>query len=643
MKRYLFLIFCSVNSVFLTAQKKEFLQTPKFNEIDLSKPKSLIDESAPAEILYRSCHFRIDNEHNRLVKRYNYRVKIYDKDKSEDWLSLEIPLYKNSTGEESLVRMKAFTYNLENGKAVSTIVDKSSKYKSKESKNITINKFAFPNVKNGSILEYEYEVESPFYFSLPLFVIETDTPALYTEYVLDAPSNISYNVNYTGDLPPKYRTIEEKIIYGANHKTYRFGYDNLKGFKAEKYIKNDYNYRTKINAEVHSTNFNELKLYSSSWDKIKDRLYQDEDFGGELKKNSLIKESMPADISDISNDIERANAIFKYVQKTFTWNEKRGIYTEEGLKNLVKTKIGNAAEINLFLVAMLRSAKIESDPMLISTVSNGLINLNSPNVSNLNFVLAAIKTTDGYHLYDATSKLSSIDELPPRDWNNYGILLNKEKAKQIEMSNTKPSFTYLTVNAKINDDGTISGKYSDKDTGTFAMLVKEQYDENADKFAKTYKENFSVDFENIDSKVLENGDFESTMNFSSQEMIDRIGKKLIINPMLFLSKNSNEFNQTEKRKYTIDFVSPYSKIKKVIIQIPEGYDIEELPKEKIIVTEDKEISYQYEVLKKENILEITSTIKVKSSEYPKEYYPAFKQIWNVASKFENQVISLIKK
>ncbi|WP_407402982.1 DUF3857 domain-containing protein [Chryseobacterium sp.] len=643
MRKKIVLLLCSFQIIILSAQKYEFLNVPKFNEADLTKQKSLIDETAPAEIIYRSCYFRIDNEKNRLLKTYNYKVKIYDKDKAEDWLNLEIPLYKNSTGEESLAKIKAYTHNVENGKPISTIVDKSSKYKSKESKNITINKFAFPNVKNGSVIEYEYQVESPFYFSLPQFIIETNTPSLYTEYVLDVPSNISYNINYTGSLKPKYRVIEEKTIYGALHKTYRFGFDNLKAFKTEKHVKNDDNYRTKIDAEVHSTNFSELKLYSSSWDKIKDRLYQDDEFGGELRKNSIIKEIMPKELLEIKDTMERANSIFKFVQKTFTYNDKRGIYTEDGIKNLIKTKIGNAAEINLLLVGMLRLAKIEADPMLISTVGNGLINLSSPNISNLNFVIAVFEVDKGIHVYDATSKQSAMDELPPRDWNKYGIIINKEKAKQIEMNNSKPSITYLTVNAKINENGTVSGKYSDRDTGTFAMLVKEQYDESADKYKKTYKDNFSVDFDNIESKVLESGDFESTMNFSSNDMIDKVGKKMIINPLLFLGKSSNEFDQTEERKFNIDFVSPYSKVKKVVLEIPEGYIVDELPKEKKIVTQDKEISYSYEVNQKGNNLEIISTIKVESAEYPKEYYPAFKQIWGTAAKSENQVISLVKK
>ncbi|MCW1962800.1 DUF3857 domain-containing protein [Chryseobacterium viscerum] len=644
MKKLIVLVLCSANTIMINAQKKyEFLNPPKFNDADLSKPKSLLDENAPAEILYKSAYFMVDANTGNLHKRYYYRVKIYDKDKAEDWLNLEIPIYNVGTNRESLGKFKAFTYNLENGNTVPVKVEKSSQYRSKENKYVTLTKFAFPSVKNGSVLEYQYEIISPFRFMIPEVLIESDTPSLNTEYVFDTPINMSYNVNYTGGISPKYREMEERNLYGAQYKTFRFAYENLKGFKTEKFVRNDRNFRTKISAELNSTNFGELKLYSSSWDQIGKRLYESDDFGGELKRTKLAKENMPAGVSEMKTDLEKANAIFSYVQKTFTWNKDKGIYTEDGIKKLLETKVGNAAEINLFLVMMLREAGLKADPLVISTVENGLINLVSPNISNMNFVLASINIDNQLHIYDATSKQSSLDEIPLKNWNQYGILVTKEKTLQIQMANIKSSNTFLTVNGKINDDGSISGTYSDRDTGAYAMYVKDSYDDNAEKYKKQYKENFSMDFTDIDSKVLENGDFESSMKFSSMNLIDRVGKKMIINPMLFLNKNSNEFDQTEVRQYPIDFGSPITKVKKVILEIPEGYVIEEMPKEKRIVTEDKEIAYTYSVEQKGNKLEVTTTTKVSSSDYPKEYYPAFKQIWGVASKFENQVISLVKK
>ncbi|KAB1231073.1 transglutaminase-like domain-containing protein [Chryseobacterium viscerum] len=644
MKKIIVLLLCSASAILINAQKKyEFLNPPKFNDADLSKAKSLLDENAPAEILYKSAYFMVDASTGNLHKKYFYRVKIYDKDKAEDWLNLEIPIYNVGSNRESLGKFKAFTYNLENGSAVPVKVEKSSQYKSKENKYVTLTKFAFPNVKNGSILEYQYEIISPFRFIIPEVLIESDTPSLNTEYVLDAPINMSYNVNYTGEMMPKHKEVEERNLYGTQYKTYRFAYENVKGFKTEKFVRNDRNFRTKIGAELNSTNFGELKLYSSSWDQIGKRLYENEDFGEQLKKTKLAKENMPAGVSEMKTDLEKANAIFSYVQKTFTWNKDRGVYTEDGIKKLLETKVGNAAEINLFLVMMLREAGLKADPLVISTVENGVINLVSPNISNMNFVLAAISLNDQFHIYDATSKQSSLDEIPLKNWNQFGILVTKGKSLQIQMTNTKSSNTFLTANAKINDDGSISGTYSDKDTGAYAMYAKDNYDDNAEKYKKQYKENFSMDFTDINSKVLENGEFESSMKFSSSNLIDRVGKKMIINPMLFLNKSSNEFDQVEARKYPIDFGSPITKVKKVILEIPEGYTIEEMPKSKKIVTEDKEIAYTYSVEQKGNKLEVTTTTKISSSDYPKEYYPAFKQIWGVASKFENQVISLVKK
>ncbi|MDM1553363.1 MULTISPECIES: transglutaminase-like domain-containing protein [Chryseobacterium] len=643
MKKIILVLICSANIMVLKAQKHEFLNPPKFSDADLSKTKSLLDENAPAEILYKSVHFMIDNTTGDLHKKYFYRVKIYDKDKAEDWLNLEVPLYQYGSNKESLGKFKAFTYNLENGTAIPVKVEKSSQYKSKESKYVNVTKFAFPSVKNGSVLEYQYEIVSPFLYNIPEFLIESDTPSLYTEYVLDTPIHISYNINYTGALGPKHRIVEEKTLYGTQYKTYRFGFENVKGFKAEKFVKNDRNYRTKVSAELHSTNYKEVKLYSSSWDQISKTLYESDDFGGELKKTRLAKDNMPAEVAQMKTELEKANAIFSYVQKTFTWNKDKGIYIDDGIKKMLDSKAGNAAEINLYLVMLLREAGIKADPAVISTVENGMINLVSPNVSNMNFVLASVNINGNYHMYDATSKQSSMDELPLRDWNQYAVLLNKTKAVQIEMVNMKQSSTFLTVDAKLNDDGSISGSYSDKDTGAFAMYVKDNYDENPEKYKKQYKENFSIDFTGIDSKVLDNGAFESKMKFSSSNLIDRVGKKLIINPMLFLSKTSNEFDQTEARKYPIDFGAPTTKVKKVTLEIPEGYVIEEMPKNKKIVTEDKEIAYSYIIEQKGNKLEVTSTTKISSADYPKEYYPAFKQIWGVASKHENQVISLVKK
>lgn len=629
----------------LFAQDHKFLKIPKFNKDDLKKEKSEIDPKAPAEILYRSIHYRIDNSNGSLIKEYTYRVKIYEKDKSEDWHNLEVSLYDNNSGDrEVLSNMKALVFNLEGDNVVETKVDKSSKFKSKENKYITVNKYAFPSIKNGSILEYHYEVSSPFSYEIPLIYIELDAPSVYTEYVFDTPLQMSYSVDFTGSLLPKYKVMQDEIMYGSEYKTYRFGYDNLKGFKTEKFVKNNDNYRTKIRAELHSTYFgNNLKMYTSTWEDIRKKLWDHDDFGSQYKKDKLVKELLPAGILDEKDDLSKANKILDYVKTNFTWNQNNRIYAENGIKDVIKNKTGNVADLNLILTAMFRSANITAYPILISTVGNGHVNLTFPNLGNFNYVIVGAEINKKIHLFDATSKQSQANLLPSRVWNDNGLLLKDNKAETISLNNLEISYNSHTVKAKINSDGTVSGVYQDQDEGMMAMNAKENFDENPDKYKKQYKENFSVDFNNINSKVLDGGEFRSTMSFASNNMIDNLGKKIIMNPLLFLHQTKNDFDQQDERRYMIDFVSPMSKTKVVEIEIPEGYDVSDLPKNKTIVTEDKEISYSYTIEKKDNRIITISEYNIASANYPKEYYPAFKKIWKVISDYESQVMSLIKK
>lgn len=641
MKKITFLCVICVSS--LSFAQHKFLSPPEFNQADLTKAKSAINADAPAEILYRSVHYRID-DYGMIDKMYHYRIKIYDKEKSEELLNLEIPLaYSRNMGSEKISQLKALTYNLENGSVVTTKVENSSKYKSKEDKYITVNKLAFPNVKDGSIIEYSYKVASPFVYALPEVTIELDIPSAYTEFVFETPVNMAYRLSYLGDISPTYTEDTRNKNHESMYNTYRIGFVNLKKFVTEDFVKNPDNYRAKVRGELHSAAFKDVTEYSSTWKNISERLQKDEEFGGELGKQKLARNMMPAEVASATTAKDKADLVFRTVQKSFTWDQNRGIFTDQGFKKLLETKTGNAPDINLFLVAMLREAGLEANPLLISTVDNGLLDINSPNIASLNFVLAVVEDAGQYYIYDATSKQSSANNLPPRDWNNKGVIMKKKDAQPVSMMNYAQSVNTLKLDVSIGEDGTITGTYSDKDTGAFAMRAKERYDENSEKYKKLYPENFGINFTSINPQTLENGDFESSMKFEMPNAVDRVGQKMILNPMMFLAKSKNEFDQSGTRLYPIDFIAPFVREKRVEIKIPQGYTVEELPKPKQIVTDDKEIKYSYNAQQKGDVLEIFSKVEVASAEYQKEYYPAFKQIWATILKAENQAISLKKK
>src|SRR4030095_15026053 len=110
-----------------------------------------------------------------------------------DLANVEILLYSEGNNEEKLENLKAHTYNLENGKIVETKVDvKKSVYKSGIDKNHVAQKFVFPAIKEGSIIEYEYTVSSDFVFNLQPWKFQGDHPVLWSEYEVSIPDFFYY-------------------------------------------------------------------------------------------------------------------------------------------------------------------------------------------------------------------------------------------------------------------------------------------------------------------------------------------------------------------------------------------------------------------------------------------------------------------
>lgn len=641
MKKILLCLAFSVAGL-LSAQHK-FLNYPKLSDEDLKSEISTKVPDAPAEILYRSVHFRIDYD-GTLHQKVFSRIKIYNKDNASDYLDHKISVYDDRNGRrEILSDLKANTYNYENGKLVSTKISKDEKYKSTEDRNYDITKFAFANVKNGSIVEYSYDLMTPFLGSMPRVIIEEDVPTRYVEYILDAPKPLGYTINYKGSLMPTHRFVEEKVMYGNDYQTYRYAYENVPAYKEEKYVLNNDNYKTGIKAELNSTLINNVfKSYATSWDDIRKRLYEHDDFGGQLSKDGAVKNLLPIEIKDLPT-LQKADAVLKFVQKNYTWNKEDEVFTDKGVKNLISTKVGNTAEINLLLTMLLRSVGIEADPVVLSTVNRGFLLAYNPSVSQLNYVVSSFVDKDRIYLLDGAYKHGEINMIAPKALNYYGLIMGKKEVKQIDIFYPETSKTLLTVDANLLPDGTVEGKFSDRDTKLYSMLVNERYTEDKEKFAKSYKDDYRFNFTNLKQGLLENKDFETSFDFNSDTFVDVLGGKMVFNPLLFLYSQNHNFDQKEPRIAPLEFYSAYDRIKKVTLTLPDGYVFENVPKSKKFRTEDNALQYTYQVTQNGNKLTVETITQVDDSVFPKEYYPAFAQIFDGITKQEAQVITVVKK
>ena len=84
----------------------------------------------------------------------------------------------------------------------------------------------------------------------------------------------------------------------------------MPAFEEEEFVMNLKNYKTVLRAELNSTFFNnEYKSYALSWEDIRKRLYEHDDFGSQLKKQNAVNDLLPSDIKSILNKYDKAAAV----------------------------------------------------------------------------------------------------------------------------------------------------------------------------------------------------------------------------------------------------------------------------------------------------------------------------------------------
>src|SRR4030095_6612437 len=178
----LFLLFIGLSFFLISrSQDRSPVKFGKISAADFKTKVYSIDSSASAVIIADIGSSEIAGNLKgwfSIEFKHFKRIHILNKN-AYDLANVEILLYTDGSSEEKLENLKAHTYNLENGKVVETKVDvKNSVYRSGLDKNHIVQKFAFPCIKEGSIIEYEYTTSSDFVFNLQPWKFQGDYPVL---------------------------------------------------------------------------------------------------------------------------------------------------------------------------------------------------------------------------------------------------------------------------------------------------------------------------------------------------------------------------------------------------------------------------------------------------------------------------------
>jgi len=649
------------------AQEKSNVKFGNVSEKDFNTKIYPIDSNASAVVIADIGYSAIEGNTKgwfSLVYKHFKRLHIINKN-GYDAANVSISLYADGDAEEELNKLKAVTYNLENGKVVETKLDvKASVFKDKISKNRVVKKFTFPNVKEGSIIEYEYTITSDFLQNLQPWEFQGAYPRLWSEYNLALPEFLGYVFLTRGykkyDINDKKLRSEsftildsrgigasERYQFTANVSDNRWVMKNVPALKEESFTSTIDNHIAKI--EFQLSEYRQPLTYRNimgSWPKLANDLMEADFFGKPVTKdNGWLKDIVKPLIEGVKSNKEKAHKIFSYVRDNFTCTNHSDLFAEQTLKNLEKSKSGTVAEINLLLTAMLRYADIEADPVILSTRSNGMTYPLYPLITQYNYVIARI-VIDGKTFYlDASEPRLGFGLLPVRCYNGHGRVINKT-ADAIDLESDSLMERKSTTVFVVNDEkGNIVG----------SMLQNPGYYESfnlRERIKEKGKEQLITDIKKAFGTEILVSKFELDSLDKYEEVMgikydfDFTGEKediIYLNPMFGEGYKENPFKSAE-RLYPVEMPYGFDETYTLQMDVPSGYEVDELPKSMVVkLNEENEGMFEYRISQSGSGISFRSRIRISRAYFMPEEYEMLREFFNLVVKKQAEQIVFKKK
>jgi len=651
-------------------------QNYKFGKVskeELLQKEHPSEPSAEAAILYRETHSNFEYSSDSgfyMVTDVFERIKIYNKE-GFDWATKEVDLYQGSSGKDEISGLKAYTYYLGANEKIEEIKLKSEGiFEEKTNKYIHKVRFTMPDVKEGCIIEYKYTIKSPFISNIDEFRFQETIPVENVEVRFASPEYFVFKTHQKGWVPYKVdkdrrdRTISlsnarsEFDKYGnmvnkggarevkLKEDIYLIKLSNVPAMKEEAYVGNIDNYSTSLKFELSYVDFpgSPLDTYSTTWEDVSKGIYQVDSFGDELARDNYFEDDLNNLLNGISNPEEKVSRIFSYVLNKMTWNNNTSYYTNEGVKEAYKKGSGNVADINLMLVAMLRKANLNADPVLVSTKDHGMPLF--PTRNGFNYVIAGVELPQGVLLLDATNKNAEIGVLRPSIMNWQGRIIKKDGSSGwVSLTPQTPAVKSAMVNAEIKSNMSVTGKAQTRFTGNYALYYRTEYKSlNEDAQRKAIEKNSNqaelsaLHFENLETvgkPVSLNYDFESI------DAVEDVAGKLYFSPMVFMATTESPF-KPETRDYPIDFGYPMKDRYIINITVPEGYKVESMPENAVFNLGENTGSYRYLISQTGNKLQLSVEFSINKSFIAADEYGNLKKFFELLIAKENEKVVLSK-
>ncbi len=497
------------------------------------------------------------------------------------------------------------------------------------------------------ILKYKIEKKYKTLFFWPSWYPQDDIPTLKSTYKIINEERVKfdyYPINI--DVLPEVENMGDDEISIWEMK-------NIPKFEKEEYMPPENDYRMKIlfkplkfNLEDYYGSSNDWKNYGMFYNLLTDGRY-------ELPEKA--KQEIESLTKNVNNKKELVEILYKYLQ-----NKNRYVDIEMGIngwqpqkaKDVYFNRYGDCKDLSTYMISILRHSGIEAYPALALSRNRGKLVDEFPMSQFNHCITMAIVETDTIWL-ECTASYTDLDDTPYNIENITALVVNNEggvlvktpqksavknMAKSIISANLMSNGT-LKYSADINLTGNqknyfkyILSSRNEKEDKEFVQGILNDY------YPNVYVDNYTVC--NTDESKLEYG---LGINGEYKKFIPTAGKRIFINPAIYNRKLLSALpkEKPEERKFPVYYLYPFVDLDSVNISLPEGFNLESIPKS--ISIENNFAKYNSKYLFENDTIKYSRYYEIKRNLIPVENYEEYLEFLKLVIKTDKAKFVLKRK
>ncbi len=635
---------------------------PKFEAVSEEEVKMTSyprDTSAAAVIIYKELtrtvfvspgfEFYLKN-----INRYRFKVL---KESAKDIGDFEIIYRTDGEMSEKIHDIKVTTFNWENGKVVKTKMGKEFIFDQKYSDHAKRISFSAQNVKVGSVIEVTFERLNKHYWDIGDITFQGSIPVNCVEAKVRYPEWLVFNAMSRGlklySSNQSYETDRLTLGTGkyADYNSLQFNYRavNLPALKAEDNVYCISQFYSAVSFELAALRLpgQVPKTVAYQWSDVDKRIMESDIFS-ELNSSCKFKDEVdPIKNSDKSFK-EKVVAIRNLVAGKVKWNKTIRLVPKSA-SSVLKESSGSNADINALTGSALKYAGFTVTPVAVKLRTSGELQDFHISLDAFDtFVLKVASDKGEVLMLDAAFPTGYVNIFP------YPYLV--PKARQIvkdqsirpwiDLTSLTKNQTSYNVHAKLDEDGLLSGTMKIEATGEESMYLKEFYNsyDEKEKFYAALEKNNSYTIVDLTVQNMDEYTPDCSMTVGIESQMQTTEDRIYLKPVIETLHSEGRY-KSETRSVPVDFPYRETTVYNLVVEIPEGYEIEQMPSNSSAGSTkvDSKADIVYKKSEDGRKIEV-SYIYVLNDMYadPRDYQD-FRRYWMQLAKLENETIVLKKK